>query len=288
MQRLVETLKRIWRRQTRGVYRYEGFDLPISQILLTGGGPETFDAISKAHIHNIEQFVGLKPDYSILEIGCGIGRDAIPLTKRLSPDGKYLGVDIISLSIDWCQKNISARFPNFRFVHFDVKDQLHNPAGAMSTQEVRIPMEPGTVDLVILQSVFTHLLRADILHYLQEFRRLLRPLGRVYATMFIVNDEILATARATNLTAWNLTFEHEVGDGCYINDPLYPTGAVAYTLEALNLMVKQASLELHRPLLRGSWSGYYSNADDGQDVAILALANPSNISGDSVRTRSGA
>ncbi len=253
-------------------YHYQNFDIPIKLILLTGGGTDTFDAISKMHIRNIEKFVGLKPDFSVLEIGCGIGRDAIPLTKILSPNGNYLGVDIIRPSIDWCQKNITTRFSNFRFVHFDVKDQLHNPAGTISMQDVHIPLDPGTVDLVILQSVFTHLLQADIQVYMKEFRRILKPSGRVYATMFIINDKILASARATNLTAWSLTFKHEVGDGCRINDPLNPTGAVAYTSEGLDQMLKAAGLRLARPLLKGAWSGYYSDPDDGQDVAIIALA----------------
>lgn len=270
------------------VYRYEGFDIPVSLMLLTGGGPDTFDAISKAHIDNLERFVGLRPDFSVLEIGCGIGRDAIPLTQRLSRDGHYLGVDIIRPSIDWCNQNIATRFPNFRFVHFDVKDQLHNPGGTMSTQAIHLPLEAGSVDLVVLQSVFTHLLRADILHYLSEFRRVLRPSGRVYATLFVINDEILASARATNLTAWNLTFEHEVEEGCRINDQLHPTGAVAYTVEAVEQMLRESGLRMARPLLRGAWSGYYSNADDGQDVAILALANTGVISSDEHQRRQDA
>lgn len=255
-----------------GIFHYEGFDIPVAQVLLTGGGPDTFDVISKQHISNIERFAGLKPDFSVLEIGCGIGRDAIPLTKRLGPTGTYLGIDIIGPSIEWCQKNISKTFPHFEFVHFDVKDQLHNPAGTLSVQDVRIPLESRSVDLIVLQSVFTHLLRADILHYMGEFRRLLKMSGRAYATMFIVNDAILAHARTTNLTPFNLTFRHEVEDGCCINDPLHPTGAVAYTSDALDQMLKESGLLLAQPLLKGAWSGYYPDADDGQDVAILALA----------------
>lgn len=252
------------------VHVYEGFAIPIPQMLLTGGGPDTFDAIAAAHLANIERFIGLRPDLSVLEIGCGIGRDAIPLTRRLSAAGSYMGLDIIGPSIDWCQRNITARHPNFRFVFFDVKDQLHNPGGTMNALDVRVPLESGTVDLIILQSVFTHLLRPAIRHYLEEFRRLLKPAGHVYATMFIVNDAILAKARATNLTPFNLTFQHELDPGCRINDPVYPTGAVAYTAGALDEMLEGADLRLARPLLKGGWSGYYLDPDDGQDVAVLA------------------
>jgi len=288
MQSLAGKLQSLLRRLRPAVYRYEGFDIPIKLMHLTGGGPETFDAISKAHIHNLEKFIGLQPDFSVLEIGCGIGRDAIPLTQRLSPAGSYLGIDIIGPSIDWCHKNITRRFPNFRFVHFDVKDQLHNPAGTLQMPELHIPLAAGTVDLILLQSVFTHLLRADILHYLREFRRLLKPSGRVYATLFIINEAVLAAARATNLTVWNLTFEHVIEAGCRVNDRLYPTGAVAYTAEALDQMLREAGLSLTRPLLHGAWSGYYPDADDGQDVAILELAPAGADSSDNRDAHSGA
>lgn len=154
-------------------YPYQGFNIPVNLMLLTGGGPETFDAISRAHIHNLEQYIGLSPDFSILEIGCGIGRDAIPLTKKLSSAGKYLGIDIVGPSVEWCKNNISAQFPNFQFAHFDVKDQLHNPSGTISTKDVRVPLADRSVDRIVLQSVFTHLLRPDIQYYLREFRRLL-------------------------------------------------------------------------------------------------------------------
>jgi SAM-dependent methyltransferase len=257
--------------QKEAVYSYQGFNIPIDLMLLTGGGPDTFDAIAQAHIHNLEKFIGLDRDFSVLEIGCGIGRDAIPLTQRLSSQGKYLGVDIIGRSIAWCSENITKRFPNFRFVHYDVQDQLHNPSGATCTSDIRIPLEDGCVDRIVLQSVFTHLLRPDVVHYLHEFKRLLKPTGRVYATVFIFNEDILSAARTTNLTQWKLFFEHEIETGCRINDPVHPTGAVAYTKEALDGMLQQAGIRLVRPLLRGAWSGYYAEADDGQDVAILGL-----------------
>lgn len=272
MQCLLRRLVSAWRKAPAQVFQYAGFGIPVDLMLLTGGGPETFDAISRQHIHNIERFAGLKPDYSVLEIGCGIGRDAIPLTTRLSEEGTYLGVDIIAPSIDWCRENITSRFPHFSFVHFDVKDQLHNPAGTMSALDVSVPLPSGTVDLIILQSVFTHLLRPEIVHYLHEFRRLLKPAGLVYATMFMFDDAVLASARATDLTAWSLTFDHEVDDGCRINDPETPTGAVAYSAASLDQMLKETGLRLARPLLHGGWSGYHQDAVDGQEVAIIEPA----------------
>jgi len=231
---------------------------------------DTFEKISAGHTANLRAHVGLERDMFDCEIGCGIGRDAIPLADILTPpNGRYLGIDIIRPSIDWCSRHISKRYPHFTFAWFDVRNTTFNPTGTLSTQDIRIPVDDASVDRIVLQSVFTHLLRPDIEHYLHEFRRILRPDGRVYATVFIYDAAILASARDANLTKWNLAFEHEVAPGRRINDPSFPLNAVAYTRECLDEMIARADMRLARDPLRGAWSGYYAEADDGQDVLIL-------------------
>lgn len=251
------------------LFHYHGYSIPVHLVNLTGGGPDTFDSISSQHMAKLREFIGLRDDLKVLEIGCGIGRDAIPLTEILSRRGSYVGIDIIKDSIDWCNANISKRYPNFRFVHYDVKDQLHNPGGQSSTAKIILPADDKSIDLVILQSVFTHMFREDIIHYMKEFARIMKPSGRAYATCFLVDEAVLERARQTNLTPFNLRFEHLWEEGCFINDPKYPTGAVAYTREAFSSMIGRAGLKLARPFLRGAWSGYYPDPEDSQDVAIL-------------------
>jgi SAM-dependent methyltransferase len=250
------------------LFPYAGYEIPTDLIRLTGAGPETFGAIADHHIADLRATVGLEPDHSILEIGCGIGRDAIPLTGILSAAGSYLGVDIIKPSIDWCKANIEARWPNFRFIHFDVKDQLHNPSGTTSTLDIRLPVRDGSVDRIILWSVFTHMLRPDITHYLREFRRVIKPTGLIFATCFLVDEETLASARRTNATPWNLMFYHKYEPGCFINDPVHPLGAVAYTSDALDHMVSEGGLVWDRPIEKGTWSGLV-NTRHSQDILVV-------------------
>ena len=197
-------------------YHFKGYDIPVDLMELTGGGPATFDVISQGHIDNLRRWIGLEPTHTVLEIGCGIGRDAIPLTEILS-EGRYVGIDIIKRSIDWCTDNIAKRHPNFDFYHYDVQDQLHNPDGTTRTTDIRIPLPDKSVDRIVLFSVFTHMFQPEIEHYLREFHRLLKPSGLVYATTFLFNDEILKKARETNLTPFDLRFEHEVNPNCRIN-----------------------------------------------------------------------
>ena len=250
-------------------YHFKGYDIPIDLMELTGGGPSTFDIISQGHTDNLRRWIGLAPDQTVLEIGCGIGRDAIPLTEILT-NGHYVGIDIVKPSIDWCRNNISRKHPNFAFHHFDVQDQLHNPAGTTKTTDIRIPLADRSVDRIVLFSVFTHMFQSDIEHYLREFKRVLKPSGLVYATTFLFNDEILEKARATNLTPFDLRFEHEIDPNCRINTPSHPLGAVAYTTAAWDQMIAASGMRYAKPFLRGAWSGFYSDPQDGQDVAILA------------------
>ena len=70
--------------------------------------------------------VGLAPDGSILDVGCGAGRIAIPLTRYLSQHGRYVGFDVISDAIEWCRANITSRCRNFEFHHLDRRTKRFN------------------------------------------------------------------------------------------------------------------------------------------------------------------
>jgi SAM-dependent methyltransferase len=269
MRRVYAKARSVMRPKT---FSFKGYKIPIDLINLTGAGPASFATIAIAHIRHLKQAVGLDSDHFVLEIGSGIGRDAIQLTEILSPTGRYVGVDIIKRSIEWCCSNISPKFPNFSFLHYDVTDQLHNPSGKTTTEAIRLPISDSSVDRIILWSVFTHMFRADISHYMMEFRRVLAPDGLVFATCFLVDEAVIASAQETNLTPYSLRFAHLYEPGCYINDPEHPLGAVAYTEQALQDIVAKAGLVL-RTVQRGNWSGYFSNTLDAQDVVILSRAD---------------
>jgi SAM-dependent methyltransferase len=252
------------------LFEYKGFRIPAHLILLTGAGPETLEPIGKAHIASYEKFMGLSSKMTLLEIGCGIGRDAFQLIDILGSEGRYTGIDVTRDSIAWCQKNISARYPNFEFHHFDAKHELYNPLGTRTTLDFLLPAADCSVDRIMLGSIFTHLFEHEVVHYMKEIGRVLKPSGLAYATFFLYSDETIAAARRTDRTPFKLRFEHPYGDGCYVNDPDYPTGAVAYTDLAMRKMITSAGLSIHRPYLKGWWSGAYESADDGQEVAILS------------------
>jgi SAM-dependent methyltransferase len=248
---------------------FRGFDIPIDLMLRTGGGPETFELISDQHIRNLSSQHPLTEGLHVLEIGCGIGRDAIPLIDLIGPTGSYVGTDVMQPSIEWCRENIGARYPNFRFEWHDIIDSLHNPSGRYHPEEIRLPADDQSIDLVFAQSVFTHMLPEQFAHFLGEAARVIRPGGTVYATCFRVTEQILEEARRTNLTQFDLRFEHEHAPGCFVNELTHLTGAVAYEPAALERLVFGAGLTFRGPVRLGGWSGFFRVPFDGQDVLVL-------------------
>src|SRR4029079_17934996 len=103
---------------------------------------------------------GLKPSDRVLDVGCGIGRMAIPLTTYLST-GSYDGFDIVPHGIEWCQEKVTPLFPNFRFRHADIWNKMYNPTGTLKVSKFAFPYPNETFDFVFLTSVFTHMLIHD-------------------------------------------------------------------------------------------------------------------------------
>jgi len=251
------------------LFAYKGYRIPIELVDLTGGGVDTWDVIAVGHMEQYAKCAPIDKDASVLEVGCGVGRDAIQLTEHLSSEGTYVGIDIIRPSIEWCQANITPRYPNFTFHYLDIKSQIHNPGGSLRVRDVKLPAPSASVDRIILQSVFTHMFYDDIIHYLKEFRRILKPGGKVVTSFFVIDEESQKMIKASGGDpAFNLTFAFPYGEGCFINDERYPEGAVAFTVPRLQQMLVKSGMVLDQPIHPGFWSGR-QGVTDGQDIAVL-------------------
>jgi SAM-dependent methyltransferase len=258
-------------------FEYKGYSIPIHLINLTGAGPDTLEQIGQAHVENYRKYVGLEQGMTIVELGCGIGRDAFLLVDLLGKEGRYIGIDVTRDSIVWCQNNITPRHPNFAFHHFDAHNELYNPYGTGTSMDFCLPAEGASVDRIILASVFTHLLEAEVLHYMTEFRRVLKPSGLAYASFFLYSQDAIAAAQVKGNTPWRATFAQALGDGVYTNDPAYPRGGVAFTDTAMRRMTDAAGLQIVRPYLKGWWSGLHEEPETAQDVVILGRASEGGV-----------
>lgn len=245
-------------------FDFDGFAIPVELAELTGGGEATWEGIAEAHLAAYERYCPIRAGSSVLEVGCGVGRDAIPLARILGPDGSYVGLDVSGPSITWCRENITPRYPRAGFEHLDIQSDFYNPGGSLEGREAKLPVPSTWADRIILQSVFTHMFEDAIVNFLSEFRRILRPTGLVFASFFVVDEQSIGLAAQHQSP---LQFQHPWADGCRISDPRNPEGAVGYTPEALNRMLRRAGMALAQPLHRGSWCG--RDVPDGQDIAVL-------------------
>ena len=249
------------------MFKFRGFEIPYRLALRTGSGGDTFEEVSNGHLKSIRLYFDIVPGTSVLELGCGVGRDAIPLIGMIGQEGNYLGTDIDKETIDWCREHITKRHPNFRFKFFDIKNEFYNPHGQLATSECPIPLADSTTDFVILQSVFTHLPEEDIAFYMCEFSRILRPGGIVYSTFFLLDDETVDRIRSSTFA----TFPNQVNEGAWIQDARWPSAARGYSVDKIKGLLIDTSLVIHRGPFYGSWSEREPTAtvDPGQDIIIF-------------------
>jgi ubiquinone/menaquinone biosynthesis C-methylase UbiE len=206
---------------------------------------------------------GLKPHESVLDVGCGIGRMAYPLTSYLTPPGSYEGFDIVKSGIDWCQERITHRFPHFRFQQADIQNSHYNPQGRYQAAEYRFPFDDDHFDFVFLTSVFTHLPPADVRQYVAEIARVLKPGGRMLGTFFLLNNDSRQRMTAPGVT---YNFQYELG-GRYVADPTDPDIATAFDESWVLALLDQYGLNAPRTVYPGSWSGQADTASF-QDIIV--------------------
>jgi len=162
---------------------------------------------------------------NILDIGSGCGRLAHWLRdynfrgRRFT--GTYVGIDIDGEAIAWCEKHYDAE--RFRFHHSTHSSVSYNQRG--DTAQYRIPEPDGTMDLVVSNSLLTHVLETELENYIRESYRVLRPGGAIMHSHFNL-DYPPATYGTRH------TFQHAIGNA-RVESLEQPEAAVAYRTDYL-------------------------------------------------------
>ena len=228
--------------------RLKGKDnmIPPRSMIFIGDGD--FERIGQEFKNYFIKLTNLQPSDRVLDVGCGIGRMAIPLTNYLSKDGEYWGFDIVKKGIEWCQSRISQNFNNFHFQYSDVYNKHYNPNGKVQAQNFQFPFDDKYFDFVFLTSVFTHMLPSDLENYLSEISRVLKPEGKCLITFFILNEESENLVRSGHST---LNFSYNI-QGCITANKDDPEAAIAYNEDFVLRLFKKYGLKIDQ-LHYGSW-----------------------------------
>ena len=235
---------------------------PPRSLHFIGGGD--FQGIGQTFVRHFVDVCRLRSDESVLDIGCGTGRMAVPLLSLLDKEGRYLGFDIAEKAITWCQNKITARNARFTFVFADIENDEYNPSGTIAADTYQFPCPDESIDFAFATSVFTHMRPPEVEHYLKELYRSLKTGGRAMLSFFIMdqtNHRLVSEGRAS------MAFK-TLGD-IYTIDPQTPERAIAYSEESIHQLLSRAGLCLAEPIRFGGWSGRESMLD-GQDVIIVS------------------
>ena len=238
---------------------------PPPELMFCGDGD--FRAIGAEFLQRLVEDAGLEPGHRVLDIGCGIGRLALPLTQYLDASGRYDGVDPVEPGIAWCRETITPLYPQVRFHHQDLQHPLYNPAGALRTSTTPLPFPDASFDLVCLVSVLTHLEVPEVLHYAAEAARLLAPGGRCFATAFLMNPP---AREALEAGAGRLGFDPAEPGPVWFADPDHPLAATAFDEDVFLEKFLRHGLRRTRPAQYGHWSG--RPLAPFQDICVFGAA----------------
>ncbi|WIW43921.1 class I SAM-dependent methyltransferase [Bradyrhizobium sp. 62B] len=217
-------------------FEFDSFSIPVELMKKTGCTQGNF-GLGRTAVQRL-QAIGLQPHHAVLEIGSGIGRCAMALAHVLAT-GSYVGIDLVHPAVTWCQTNITTRYPNFSFIHYDVLDALHNPNGKLSAPEVHIEFPSNSVDRVLIWATLTHMLPQTVEHYFREVRRVLKSDGLALVSCHLLTKEIQQELK--DYGAPN-GFDYEYELGCYVRTLDCPTLEVAYLDERMNELLDAAGL----------------------------------------------
>ena len=153
---------------------YESYARNVEADQVVGHGD--FDFIGRAELALL-QAEGLKPEHTLVDLGCGIGRLAVHVIPTLV-GGSYIGIDISETMLKRAKERIAQVSPNPPCRVQWIKQ---------TTPEFNLV--ENSVDMMCAISVFTHMEAEDSYRYLKATIRLVKPGGR-----FIFSCTPLSTA----------------------------------------------------------------------------------------------
>lgn len=199
----------------------------------------------------------------ILDVGCGDGRVAGAFARH-NPQLHYVGLDV---NANWIRA-LNSKFPqktSFIFFHADVFNPYYNPKGRERAENYKFPLDDEQFDLVILNSVFTHMRPAEVRNYLSEIHRTLRRAGLCWCTFYLLRED-----DADMYNHAEFKFEFDMGDFKTINETC-PENCIAYDEATVRRMIP-LGLELVE-VIYGWWRNLKTADHDlnlhKQDVLIL-------------------
>ncbi|CAF2154571.1 unnamed protein product [Rotaria magnacalcarata] len=141
------------------------------------------DIMAKSHQSNFVIFPPKLEDCSVIDLGCGVGRDVFILSKLVGEKGRVIGIDSEKDQLDFARQHIryhtnkfELKKPNVEFVHGEI-DRLET-----------IKIKENSIDVVVSNSVINH--RRNKKAIIEGVCNLLKVGGEFYFSDVYVNRPI--------------------------------------------------------------------------------------------------
>ncbi|WP_428231677.1 class I SAM-dependent methyltransferase [Flavobacterium sp.] len=236
--------------------------VPNKGDIFIGGGD--FTEQGKHLFSLLKEYAFIKPEDAVLDIGCGIGRVAIPLTQYLTKSGSYEGFDVVKKGISWCEEHIAKGFLNFRFQYIPLNNDLYHLTDERA-ENFKFPYPDNSFDTVFLFSVFTHMQPLEVQNYLNEIFRVLKPNGKCLSTFFLYDDQL-----EVEISKKSRSFSFPFNKGNYrLMNEKVPSANIAFNEFYINQMIEASNLKVENKIY-GSWANK-GTADlyDYQDILVF-------------------
>ncbi|MFU8804116.1 MAG: methyltransferase domain-containing protein [Bradymonadaceae bacterium] len=197
-----------------GTHLQSGDDLKTNACCASGAPPRhVADVLSNVHDDVQSRFYGCGfpiplalAGATVVDLGCGTGRDVYCLSQLVGPDGFVHGVDMTKEQLEVGRETLAWHMDKFGFEkpNVDFHKGFIEELGAL-------PIEPGTVDLIVSNCVFNLSPRKDLV--LEEVWKLLKPGGEFYFS------DVFCDRRLPEDIASDPVLHAEcLGGAMYIND----------------------------------------------------------------------
>jgi len=216
-----------------------------------------------ASLNLLTEHGGLQATDQVLDIGCGVGRTAIALSTYLNT-GTYCGIDIVPEFIQWCDSNITPKFPNFKFTLADIYHPVYAPKGTHKTHDYDLPYPKNSFDFIFLLSTISELPPKSMRHLIKETARLLKKNGQIFVTTFLLNQGSLKRI-ATKQHQKGRAFSYDSTLDCYVTSQTYEEAIFGYDESSFRQVLNDAGLSIQKTIY-GFWSGRKSGFSE--DIVI--------------------
>ncbi len=179
---IVQTYDQAALRDYYGTILKGGSDLKTSACCCSDEylSPRTKAALAEINEEVLSRFYGcgsplppLLEGCTVLDLGCGAGRDAYLAARLVGPSGRVIGVDMTEQQLDVAQSNLDSQMKRFGYAKANV--EFHH--GFIEDLQA-IGIADGSIDVVISNCVLN--LSPDKHAVFSEIFRVLKPGGELF------------------------------------------------------------------------------------------------------------